>query len=81
MGVKGDVVTLTAQFGDARVELRDGCGDVGQFHHDRFGRLAQFSEVGEVVGNALVRLETLRKSRENPTGDRDVARDDVDAGD
>ena len=71
--VVGEVVALLLQLLDRGLELRDRGGHVGQLDDVGLGRLGQGAELGEgVVDDA--------EDAEDPTGERDVAGLDVDAG-
>jgi hypothetical protein len=77
IGVVGDRVALALKFGDRRLQLRQRGADVRQLDDVGLRRLRQLAELAERVRNALLRREPLRELRENPGGERDIARLDL----
>ena len=68
------VVALTLELGDGRLELRHGGRDVGQLDDVGLGRLGELAETGEVVGDALLVGQPVGELGEDAAGERDVAR-------
>ena len=72
VGIIGQRVSLRLQFLHRRDQLRDGSGDVGQLDDVGFGRLHQFAQHGQVIGDALVFGQGLREGRDDATGQGDI---------
>ncbi len=77
--VARDIVALLLQFGDAILQLRDRSTDVRQLDDVRFRSLNDLAKLGQVVSNLLLRLQALRESSDNATGQGNVLGLDVNA--
>ena len=77
-GVKGDIVALGAEFGNAILQLINGRRNVGEFDNGTVGLECQFSEMGEIVGDALLFIEEFRKGGQDTPSYTDIAWDNVD---
>ncbi|MDQ1112894.1 hypothetical protein QE418_002342 [Microbacterium testaceum] len=73
-----DVVALRLELGDGRLQLRDGCRDVGQLDDVRLRQRRETAQLGQRVADLLLGGEALREGREDAAGERDVAGLDVD---
>jgi hypothetical protein len=73
LGIGGHRVTLLLQLLDRRLQLRNRSADVRQLDDVGHRRLREIAELREIVRLALVWLQRLRKRRENPAGEGDVA--------
>ena len=73
VGVVGEGVALALQLGDGVLQLRDRRADVRQLDDVGLGRLGQLAQLGQGVGDALLRLEVVGERGDDPAGQRDVA--------
>ena len=78
IGVVGNAVSLSLELLDGGLELRHGRADVGQLDDVRLGRLGELTQVAQGVGHPLVLLEPVRELGQDPRGERDIARFDLD---
>ena len=65
--------------GDGGLELRHRGADVGQLDDVGFGAEREFTEFGEGVARLLLRRQPLREVGDDATGERDVAKLNIDA--
>ena len=77
--IERNVVSLVAEFGNAFDELRDGGRHIGEFDNVAFGCFAQFTEIGQIVGNLLRVVELVGKGSQHATSDGNITWDNVNA--
>ena len=74
VGVVRDGKAVGLNLGDGGLELRHRGADVGQLDDVGFGAERQLTEFGERVARLLLRRQPLREVGDDATGERDVAK-------
>ena len=74
------VVALRLQFGDRRLQLRDGSGDVGQLDDVGIGGLGEIAQLGQSVADLLVFGQAVVELGQHARGERDVSSLNLDTG-
>ena len=74
VGVVRDGKAVRLNLGDGGLELRHRGADVGQLDDVGFGAEREVTELGEGVARLLLRRQPLREVGDDATGERDVAK-------
>mmetsp|Transcript_9522 Transcript_9522/g.21500 ORF Transcript_9522/g.21500 Transcript_9522/m.21500 type:complete len:215 (+) Transcript_9522:1729-2373(+) len=74
------IVSLSTKFCNTVLQLIDGCRNIGQLDDGACRLQRHFSQVGEIVGDALRFLQELWECSQDAAGDGNVARNNVHVG-